>query len=103
VESAQLDNFASVPEPPWYGSKNANLFNIHRHWDAGTDGNGKTGPDHGFDHATEAGRCAYCGQEGVLVQAALPGRPGIFGLHEECHPRWYARESGRDAGTVALR
>jgi hypothetical protein len=43
--------------------------------------------------------CHYCGQGGELVQAALPNRPGVFGLHQECVPPWYARETGRGRTT----
>jgi putative DNA primase/helicase len=44
VDIEQVDDFASVPDPLWDGSKNANLFNNHAAWDAGTDRKPESGP-----------------------------------------------------------
>jgi Protein of unknown function (DUF3631) len=99
VESAQLDDSRSVPEAPLGRIEESQLdlepCGFPGPWDAGTDEKAETRAARGFDHESGPPRCAYCGQEGALVQAALPGRPGIFDLHQECHPRWYARETGR--------
>jgi len=86
VESAQVDGFASVPEPPWDGSKNDKLSYSHAGLDGWTDGKAKNP----YDHV-----CAYCNRgEPLPNQVAIDGR--TVWLHPgECEAGWMAAVDDR--------
>jgi hypothetical protein len=80
VESAQVDGFASVPEPPWDGSKNDKLSYSHAGLDGWTDGKAKTP----YDHV-----CAHCGRgDPPPNEVAIDGC--AVWLHRDCEAGWMA-------------
>jgi putative DNA primase/helicase len=110
VESAQVSDFASVPDAPWDESKNGNLSNNHAGWDAGTDRKPESGArsdsatidtpsdDPGGDpgpipESLRRHRCDHCGGAvGTTRNYDWPGRPDGIWLHPRCEGPWFDSE-----------
>jgi hypothetical protein len=107
VESAQVDDFASVHEGSVDGSKNGKLSYSHAGLDAWTLSNEKNSAEHGSDQqiapprgdqglsedAPAIARCDHCGQPGTAANPLCgwdwPGRPDGIWLHSRCEGPWW--------------
>jgi hypothetical protein len=100
MESAQLSDFASVPEKPWDGSKNDDLSNNHARWDAGTDRKPENGAPGDIDHGKGQSPpvCAQCGGPPDSRDPTQVYRIGdrLVRLHEVCRRFWVGEHANGD-------